>query len=195
MDAIQGIGQFLGNSGTLKGLQLGSAGTGEIGNILNMIQRGQQYSRLKSFENMSPAQLAARVSSATTPLNQRLVQDITNQVQGADAARGLTASPGIFSSDLAQSLAPYEQQNQNTALQLVMSQLGLPLQASSVLNPVSDLGNSFANVFKTFQNNSPTPTITSPQQLLDLVWGGGGAPSPGSGLTDAPVFSSSGVNS
>jgi hypothetical protein len=183
MDAITSLGNFFsGPAGKL--LQAGTAVTGETGNILNMIQRGQQFDKLKSFENLSPQQLSAKVAAGTQPLNAGLVQSVTNSVQGADAERGLATSPGIFNADLAQSLAPYQQQNQNTALQLLMKQIGLPTEASSILNPVSSMGGSFAQLMKQFQPPTGAGAVTLPPNLMDLMYG---TPASASGLTDSPV--------
>lgn len=194
-EMLSNVGSFFSGTGG-KLLQAGAAGTGTVGNILNMIQRGQQYSKLKSFENLSPQQLAAKVSAGTQPLNAGLVQATTNAVQGADAERGLATSPGIFNADLAQALAPAEQSNQNTAMQLLMQQMGLPTQATSILNPVSNLSGSFAQLMKSFQPPTTPASGSLPPNFMNLIYGSGGTPSADSGLTDTPVFpSSGGVNS
>jgi hypothetical protein len=197
-DLITSIGSTLGSffSGAGgKALQGISTGVGGIGNILNMIQSGQQYSKLKQFENMTPQQLSARVAAGTAPLNAGLTQTVTNSVQGADAERGLATSPGIFNADLAQSLAPYQQQNQNSALQILMAQMGLPTAAKSILNPVTPLSNSFANLFKTAgPNNNPGTVPSDPNALLNLIYGSGTS-DPTSGLTDTPVGQPTGTNS
>jgi hypothetical protein len=183
------MGQMI--SSFLPVLTAGSAGAGAFGNILSMIQQGQQFSKLKSFENMSPQQLAAKVSAGTQPLNAGLVQSVTNQVQGADAERGLATSPGIFNADLAQSLAPFQQQNQNTALQLFLQQMGLPVQASSLLR-TQPLNNSFANLFKTMQANQPSTVPSDPNSFMDLIWGPSGSGGGGGTLTDSPIDYSGG---
>lgn len=193
-DLLTSLGSFFSGAGG-KAIQAGSTGVGAIGNVLNMIQSGQQYSKLKAFENMTPQQLSARVAAGTQPLNAGLTQAVTNSVQGADAERGLATSPGIFNADLAQSLSPYIQQNQNSALQILMAQMGLPAQAKSVLNPVTPLANSFSQLFKSFGNNTPaTPAPSDPNALLNLIYGGGTS-DPSSGLTDSSISSPQGTNS
>ena len=192
-DLITSLGSFFSGAGG-QALQVGSTGVGAIGNVLNMIQSGQQYSKLKQFENMTPQQLSARVAAGTQPLNAGLTQAVTNSVQGADAERGLATSPGIFNADLAQSLAPYQQQNQNSALQILMAQMGLPTAAKGILNPVQPLSNSFANLFKTFGNNAPAaPAPSDPNALLNLIWGSGTS-DPSSGLTDTSINSPTGAS-
>lgn len=109
----------------------GSLGLGSIGNVIQSIQKSQELSSLKNSQNalanMTPQQLSARVNAATQPLNTGLIQSVGNQVQGDVASRGLAESPGVFASTESQALAPYEQQNQQLALQEVMQQLGLPI--------------------------------------------------------------------
>ena len=139
MDSIQGIIPLLG---------LGTAGAGITGNIMNAITRGQQTSKLQSAEknlaNLSPEALSGMVSKATAPLNQNLVSSVGNLVQADVAGRGLAESPGVFAATESQALAPYQQQNQNTALQLVLQKLGLPIEyANAVINsvgPNADVG-------------------------------------------------------
>ena len=106
-------------------LSIGTMGAGLIGNILNARTQSQAISDLQKQEN--PTLLAKEVAGATAPLNTGLVQGVENQVQGSLASQGLAEAPGIQASVLAQALAPYEQQNQQTALQLVLAQLGIPV--------------------------------------------------------------------
>lgn len=166
-------------------LGIGAGGAGAIGNIMSMIQQGQQYSKLKSFENMTPQQLSARVAAGTQPLSAGLKQAVTNSVQGADAERGLATSPGIFNADLSQSLAPFVQQNQQTALQMLMAQMGLPVQASSLLRQ-QPLGNSMAGIMKYLQPQQST-VPSDPNAFMNLIWGGGGGSDSGAGITDSPI--------
>ena len=105
---------------------------GLVGNIFSGIEQQKQLSFLTNQEKqnarLSPEQLSGMVKSATQPLNAGLVEGVTNNVTGTLAEQGLSQAPGIEGATLAQALAPFEQQNQNTALQLVMEKLGLPLQ-------------------------------------------------------------------
>src|ERR1700741_2348097 len=73
------------------------------------------------------------VRAATQPLSLGLVQDVTSQVSGTLAERGLSQAPGIQATELATALAPYQQQNQQTALQLVLTRLGLPLEYAKTI--------------------------------------------------------------
>lgn len=139
MDGLQQLGQFF-SSGAGTGLKdlatIGSAGAGLFGNISAERQRSQELNNLKQQQaqaEQTPAQLAAQVSSATAPLNSALVSSVGNQVSGTLAEQGLSQAPGIQAQALAQGLAPFEQQNQATALQLVMKRLGLPVEYAQTL--------------------------------------------------------------
>jgi hypothetical protein len=140
-DMLGSIGDFFGGSGGGGGSDspgsglldlfgLGTSVAGLIGNIATEKARSAQLNQLSSLEKNLPTStaLATQVANATQPLNEGLVQSVGNTVSGSLAEQGLSQAPGIQGAVLAQSLAPFEQQNQNTALQLVMERLGLPLQ-------------------------------------------------------------------
>ncbi len=146
MEALGNLGSFFsGPAG--KGLSslatLGATGAGLYGNISAEQQRQNELNILKKQQaaaEVSPTQLAQQVSAATQPLNRGLVQDVTNNVSGTLAEQGLSQAPGIQATALSQALAPYQQQNQATALQLVMKRLGLPIEYAQTLlagNPQS----------------------------------------------------------
>ena len=122
-----------GGGGLMSLLNLGSSGLGMFGNLMNDIQRQGQLNMIKKNEKTlgDPTQLAKQVASATQPLNEGLVQSVDNTVKGSLAESGLSQAPGILATTESQALAPFEQQNQNTALQLVMERLGLPIQYAS----------------------------------------------------------------
>lgn len=117
MDGLPALAQIIG---------IGGAGAGLFGNIMNSITRGNAISQMTKNENLSPEALAAKVSAATKPLDQSLVENIQNQVQADVASRGLAQAPGVFAAEESQAIAPAEQQNQQTALQLILRQLGIP---------------------------------------------------------------------
>lgn len=165
----------------------GMAGAGLIGNILNEKQRSDQISALnKQEKNLpDPTALAKQVAAATQPLNMGLVQGVENQVQGSLASQGLSQAPGIQASVLSQSLAPYEQQNQSTALQLVMQRLGLPLEyAATILGGLpkdTNLAPLLALLQKGSGTGGPTPSGPSPDlaTLLNIFSGQSGNTTPG----------------
>jgi len=103
----------------------GMFGAGEIGNILEERKRSQ-YQNMVMDLIAHPEKLAAMVAKLKKPLDNALVQGVSNTVQGNLAERGLGQAPGIYTTSLAQGLAPYEQQNEQTALDAVMRTLGLP---------------------------------------------------------------------
>jgi hypothetical protein len=128
-EMLGSLGSFFGGSGSAGGglldlLGIGTAGAGTIGNILNQKERSDQISKLNSLDN--PTKLAQEVAQTTAPLNQGLVQSVGNTVSGNIAEQGLAQAPGIQATELSQALAPFEQQNQNTALSIVLQQLGIP---------------------------------------------------------------------
>jgi len=125
MEAIQAI---------MSGMAFGA---GELGNIIQGSKENSYQNKILSLLN-NPAALAQLASKLQQPLNSGLTQNVTNQVQGNLAERGLSQAPGIFAASESQALAPYYQQNQNTALQSVLQLLGMP--ASTFKNPVNNSG-------------------------------------------------------
>jgi len=165
MDALGSIGSFFGSGGAGSGLMsllgLGTTGAGLVGNILNQRTQSQQINKLQSLED--PTKLAKEVAAATAPLNTGLVQGVENQVQGSLASQGLAEAPGIQASVLAQALAPYEQQNQQTALQLVLAQLGIPVSILQNLPKGSNLSPLLAMMMLRQNNPSSSSTSLVPQ--------------------------------
>ena len=148
-----------------------TAGLGELGNLLAGRQQSQQASALQSQEKaiseLTPSQLSSMVSGATAPLNAGLVQSVGNTVQGDLAQRGLAQAPGIFAASESQALAPFEQQNQSTAMQLIMQKLGLPLEYAETL----------ARFLPKGQSMTPAMTLFL-QQLARLKQSNANGPSP-----------------
>jgi hypothetical protein len=145
--------------------QLGgiTAGIGGAGQIMNMIQQAQAQNKVNSVENMSPQALGQRVSAATQPLNAGLTQSVGNIVQANMAERGLAQAPGVFAASEAQALAPFEQQNQQTALALISQQLGLPMQYLQAL--MGRQPGNMSNLFTQLalgRGQSPTGGATVP---------------------------------
>jgi hypothetical protein len=175
--AIQGIAPALG---------IGTAGAGIAGNLMNAITRGQQVSQLQSAEkklaNLTPEQLSGMVAKGTAPLNQNLLQNVGNLVQADVAGRGLAESPGVFAATESQALAPYQQQNQSTALQLVMKKLGLPIEyADAIINAVGPN----ANVGSILQTLMQMPQKSNLGGVPDTS----GIPSPVPGILDQIIQS------
>jgi len=166
-------------------LSLGSSGAGIIGNIGTDIQRQQQINKLNALDN--PATLSKEVAEATQPLNSGLVQSVTNQVSGNLAEQGLSQAPGIQATELAQALAPFQQQNQNTAMQLVLQQLGIPLSIIQSLPQNSNLSPLFALLMRQNNPGGGGSGITPP---IPSDYTGGGSSdytSSPSVITDSPI--------
>ena len=138
MEQLGQLGQFFSGSsgqGLLKLGELGTAGAGLFGNISaeRQAQKQRDYLAKQEATLADPTALAAKVAAATQPLNRGLVESVGNTVSGTLAEQGLAQAPGIQATALSQALAPFEQANQQTALQLVMKQLGLPIEYAQTL--------------------------------------------------------------
>src|SRR6266850_1148791 len=154
MDGLGKIGGFLGGGGDDGGspnwmkLLTGSLfGAGSIGNILEQ-RKKMEYQNFVMNLLKHPEQLAAMAAKIQKPLDNSLVQGVNNRVQADMATRGLAQAPGIFAATESQALAPFEQQNANTAMQAVLASLGLP--AGTFGQPNNNTGGlqSFLNTFK-----------------------------------------------
>jgi len=190
-DLISNIGGFF--KSAAPALTGGTAAAGLIGNIMNSVQRGNEVGNLraaeKKFESLTPEQLSGLVTRAEQPLSQDLLQNVGNLVQADMGTRGLSEAPGIFASTETQALAPYKMEQQRIALELVMKQLGLPIEYAqailsgmggpSNISPLLQLLMKGKGDSTTTASNAASPTI---QQLLDLFQDS----SPG--LTNAPVL-------
>lgn len=140
-------------------LSLGMGGIGEIGNLttgkkqaqaeaalqgaqsneLNWMQQYQQY-----LQNLSPGQINTMLSQLTQPLSANLQTAVTAPVSASLAEQGLGQSPGQMASGMALALAPYQQQEQNMAAQLLGMKLSAPLApGQSVLQTSENLPSYF----------------------------------------------------
>lgn len=155
-------GLFSGGGGGTPGwMQLllgGMTGAGEIGNVMADRQRASLMNKENAWANLTPQQLAAKVSAATQPLNAGLTQGVGNVVQGQMGERGLAESPGVYSATLSQALAPYYQQNQATGLDLILKQMGIPVQEAGLLPGMTQMGPLLALLMKSMQKPAQTPT-------------------------------------
>ena len=155
------IGSFF-SGPTGKGLEtlagLGAAGSGLYSNISADQQRQQALNMAKANANLSPQALAAMVSKATVPLNSQLVQAVTGATTANLAEQGLSQAPGLQAQAIAQGLAPFEQQNQQTAMNLVLQKLGLPSTFASLIPPNTNMNQLLALLMR---QNNPTPSPTA----------------------------------
>lgn len=159
MELLGTIGSFF-SSGAGKGLEtlagLGATGAGLAGNLSADAQRSAAAKQAQANMNLSPQQLASQVSAAQQPLNAGLVQAITGNTNANLAEQGLSEAPGLIATANAQALAPFEQQNQNTALQLVLQKLGLPAEFLKTIPPNSNLSPLLAMLMK---GSGATPNL------------------------------------
>jgi hypothetical protein len=181
----------------LPALQIGTAGSGLIGNIMTSIQQGNVASAAEKNAKLTPGQLGSMVSGATAPLDRSLVNDVNNQVQGDMASRGLAEAPGIFAATEAGALAPFEQANQDRALQLILAKLGLP---ASTLAALRSGGGGMANlspllqmIMKQFPGGKTNDASMPSQANLLSLFNPNPTPDPGltttnnwTGSTDLP---------
>src|SRR5271154_1425828 len=129
-DALGSLGDFFSGAGG-KGLTsiLGLAGAGS--NIFSAIQNQQQISQAQGAQKyvnsilQNPAKLQASAAAYTQPLAAGLTADLSNQVQGNLAERGLGSSPAAYTQQLTQALAPYIQQNQQYGMNDLLQSLGI----------------------------------------------------------------------
>jgi hypothetical protein len=172
MDALQSIGNFFSSPGG-KGLEslasIGATGAGLAGNLATEHARNQELNYLKQQQGAlaDPTKLASEVAAATQPLNRSLVQSVGNQVSGTLAEQGLAEAPGIQATVLSQALAPYEQQNQQTALSLVLQRLGLPLSYAQTLLSGLPPNTNLAPLMALLGRPGTTPT--GPQPILNYA--------------------------
>jgi hypothetical protein len=152
----------------------GMFGAGELGNLLSEHKasalQDKQAKYLDYVTNLiqHPELISKMATAEAAPLSQALQQSIGNTVQASMAERGLSQAPGIFAASQAQALAPYQQQNYNTALNAVLSQLGIPISASSAVQTQKpqDLSNLLSlflkSTAKPIQTQTSTPGVTLP---------------------------------
>jgi hypothetical protein len=157
-ELIGNIGSFF-SGPTGKGIstlaELGATGAGLAGNLSADRQRSEAAALAQKNANLTPQQLAQMVSGAQQPLNAALVQAVTGNVNANLAEQGLSQAPGLIATAESQALAPFQQNNQQAALQLVLQKLGLPAEFARTIPPNSNLAPLLAMLFK---GGSPSAT-------------------------------------
>ena len=173
MDGLsQAFSSFFSNPGDLKLLQTGVAGAGEAGNILQDVKANSYRDFVLGLIN-NPQRLAALTNKLAAPLSGALTQSVNNRVQGDLASRGLGQAPGIFAASEGQALAPFEQQNQNTALQAILNALQVP---AGTFGKGTNLSPLFTSLFSPKLPPTQTPTPSPGLTLPDPVSAGGDMP-------------------
>jgi|ERR1700722_2328083 len=157
------VGSFF-SSPTGKGVEdlagLGATGAGLVGNLAADRQRAAAAKQAEANAKLTPAQIGAQVTQATQPLNANLVQAVTGATNANMAEQGLSQAPGLQASAIAQGLAPFEQQNQQTALQAVLARLGLPAEFARTIPQNANLAPLLAMLFKNFSSGGGTTPTT-----------------------------------
>lgn len=172
-----------------KGAAPVSLGLGEIGNLLAGHAQSSALSKaeaplpgyqaqLQQLLATTPAQEAQQASAIQQPLNQNLVQTTQNTVNADLASRGLSESPGISAATESQALAPFEQQNYDTALSTVAQKLGLD---------ESTVAEQIQSIMGTIPGLLPKGQSLSPAMLMLLMQNKGKASPTASAPASAPA--------
>lgn len=135
--------------------------------IMGMINQFSLAGKEKSAMDQSiyyskhPEAINALVKQFQQPLSSGLTSGVGSVVNASLAEQGLSQAPGIQSQVLSQALAPYQQNEQQMAIQEAFKAIGLPVQAlqaiQSVMNP-----NQLAAMMKNI-----LPTGSSPYGSFD----------------------------
>lgn len=121
-------------------------GAGGLESLLAEKKKQDILNRYLDLAN-NPAKSEAQIRSLVAPLNASLEKSVENSVQGYLGSRGLSESPQISEAVLSQSLAPYEQQNINSAIEEYYRSLGLGLSAEEQNKPfIPDLSKLLASL-------------------------------------------------
>jgi hypothetical protein len=143
-----------------------TAGAGA--NLYSGIKNAQNTSAYNSTQSYiqnlmkNPAAAQKAAAAYTQPLSAGLTDSVTNQVQASLAERGLGGSPAAMQSTLAQALAPYIQQNQQTGLNAMMQMLNAGGSARPQALPSVDLSKLMA-ALKMPSGSSSDPTSAMAQ--------------------------------
>lgn len=155
MDALTHIGNFLGSTGGKALLGIGTAGGGLIQNVLANRQANQKQKFVQDLIT-NPAKFNALVAQTEQPLSQGLTTDVARQADAYGAERGLGSSPAVMKDVFAQALAPYQQTEQQMAINSLLSRLGIYAQQPTMA-PVN-----MSSIFKALaMGNTPYTGSTS----------------------------------
>jgi hypothetical protein len=116
----------------------------------------------------NPTAMAARIRAAQQPLSQGLVSDVTNQVQGQMAERGLALSPSIMNQVMGQALGPYQMQEQQLAMQSVMDPYQMAIAALQGAGRLTPPPANTAGLWGQFAPGAQTPQQPWPSGFENL---------------------------
>jgi len=139
MDQFTQILSSLGKA--ISGNPIGS-GTSIMQMISNMsiAQKEKQAVDRALWYSKNPQAISQMQQQFEKPLDQGLIKGTENIVNASLGEQGLSQAPGIQQQVSQQALAPYIQQNQNTALMEVFKALGLPAEALQALSGMKSPG-------------------------------------------------------
>lgn len=183
-ELMTSLGNFMGGAGG-KGLNsvLSLAGTGA--NAYSGIQNAQNTANYNSTQSYiqdlvkNPTKMAAAASQFQQPLSVGLTDAVTNQAQAQLAERGLGGSPAAMTSAITQALAPYIQNNQQTAMQTLMNSLNLGSGTRPAALPTVNL----TSLLKQLNLGGGTGSTNPYQSIYDAQQG-----APASVATTNPTF-------
>lgn len=151
MQALSGVGTFLKNNARTV---IPGAATG-VGFLSNWLAARRQHARDKFVQNLvqNPAEMQKYVSGFSKPLAAGLKENVGNQVQAFLGERGLSGSPSISADVESQALAPYQQQQQQMAINEALSTLGMMPQGGRT----ADLSGTLSLLMKGLSPNPGAP--------------------------------------
>jgi hypothetical protein len=176
-DALTQIGSFFGSSGGKAALGGATAGTGLLQSFLANRQAEQKQDFVKNLIT-NPTKFASYVKSFDQPLQAGLTADIDRNASAFGAEHGLGSSPAVMQNVEAQALAPYLQQQQQTAEQAALQSLGIysgspttkPVDISSILKLLMSQPANKPNVTAGIDPNAISGLGN--QTLTDVTGGG-----------------------
>jgi hypothetical protein len=178
MDAITSTlsdigGAGSGDNGWMSGIQKLLGGFGVVNNLIQSQraqgQLGTADARSRQLFQLlnNPAAFRARISQLTAPLDQNLTRGVTDTTLADLSQRGLDprSAPGIATSAVAQALAPYEQENIQQAVNLLMSQYGMSYdQALQMAQAYQSSATDTSGFWKMFNLQPPGDPALDPNQ-------------------------------
>lgn len=138
MEALSGIVGALGKFGGALGGA--TSAISPITSLFGLVNQFSQAQKAKGVEDRAiwyskhPEAVSNMVAAATKPLSSGLTSSVSNVVNANLAEQGLSQAPGIQTQNLAQALAPYQQNEQQMAMEQVFKVLGLPTEALRAMN-------------------------------------------------------------
>jgi len=152
------LGGASGGIGKVLGAGSGIMGLGGLFEQIQMANKRKSALDRQMYYMKHPEAIAALTQKFEKPLNQGLIKGVGNVVQAEAGERGLSEAPGIYQQIMAQALAPYQQQNQQTAVQQAMAALGLPAEILSGTSGGSDMSSWLSTILP--KQASPLPGST-----------------------------------